>query len=136
MLIKYNNASNGEMKISEHFKVKEFFCKCKECSETLIDSELILRLERMRALTGPLSITSGYRCQAYQDALRKAGFETATGVSQHTLGRAADVLNGVMLGAELEDCARKAGFEAVGVGRTWVHVDLRPGPKRWFYSKR
>ena len=134
MLNKYKKGSNT--KLSDHFNSNEVDCKCSECSETLIDSELIVRLERMRTLTGPLSITSGYRCQAYQDALRKAGFETAAGVSQHTLGRAADVLNGVMLGAELEHCARKVGFECVGVGRTWVHVDLRPGPKRWFYSKR
>ncbi len=122
--------------LSPHFNVSEFRCPCSSCTETLVDSDLITKLEKMREKTGKLGITSGYRCEAYQSELRLRGFETAKGTSQHTLGKACDITNGVMSGAELESLAREAGFEAVGVGRTWVHVDLRAGPLRWFYAKR
>lgn len=131
----YQKGSNAIL--STHFKSSEFDCKCPQCTETKIDSDLITLLEKIRENTGPLKITSGYRCSHYQTELRLRGYETAVGVSQHELGRAADVTgeDTEYSGAQLEQLARNAGFKAVGVGRSWVHVDLRnEKERRWTYS--
>lgn len=124
--------------ISDHFHSSELNCPCDVCRVTLVDTELVLRLEKLREGLGTtLTITSGYRCHNYQNELKLRGYEVASGTSQHELGKAADVTNGVALGIELEDEARKAGFLAVGVGKNWVHVDVRlDKERRWVYVKR
>lgn len=124
-------------KLSENFKSTEFDCPCPNCTVTLIDEELIQGLQRMRnALKEPIVITSGYRCKSYHDDLEKRGYETAKR-SMHLFGRAADLKCSDLLGAELEACARGCGFLAVGVGKTWIHVDTRGAPeRRWFYKAR
>lgn len=133
MIIYYNK---GEIKqLSPNFSLHEFECPCSDCKQTILDNELIKKLESMRGILGSkLTITSGYRCPNYQQQLRLRGYETAKGPSTHSQGKAADITNGVSLGGELEEAARKAGFESVGVGRNWCHVDLRPGFRRWLYS--
>jgi zinc D-Ala-D-Ala carboxypeptidase len=126
--------------VSPHFQAHEFDCLCAndECVTTLIDEELLPKLEALReAVACPLTITSAYRCSAHMAALRARGYETAKKTSQHELGRAVDVTTGKHSGAEIEVLARKAGFRAVGVARTFVHVDLRGERDRsWSYSKR
>lgn len=132
---------DADANLSPHFNVSEFKCPCPQCTETKIDTDLIARLETLRAQTGPLKINSGYRCEHYQDELRLRGYETAVGVSQHTLGRAADVAGAdtQFAGAELARMARIAGFKAVGVARTWVHLDLRGQDdgkiRTWTYTR-
>lgn len=123
------------MWLSKYFKKDEFKCPCGSCKDFEIDLELLEKLDKMRELVGgPLKVTSGYRCAAYQEQLRLRGYETAAGVSQHELGRAADVTNGVTPGYELEALARQAGFRAVGVGKLFVHLDLRDDKdRRWTY---
>lgn len=124
--------------VSGHFVSREFDCPCDlpTCRETLVDSMLAVGLERIREALGvPLIVTSGYRCRAYQDELTRRGYETAPR-SKHLDGHAADVTSGKHTGAELERIARECGFESVGVGSNWIHVDTRPGFRRWFYSKR
>jgi len=124
------------IQLSTHFLSKEFDCPCTDCKETKIEGLLVSQLEAMRTILGSkLQITSGFRCEDYQNQLKLRGYETATGISQHTLGNAADVTNGVSTGLELEEAARRAGFLAVGVGKHWVHVDLRNDKTRsWKYS--
>jgi uncharacterized protein YcbK (DUF882 family) len=127
---------HSDESLSKDFKVSEFACPCDHCEETLIDDELVLRLQELREALGfPLKITSGYRCEHHQEELREMGFETAVGKSQHELGRAADVKTGHHLGIEIEEAARSVGFKAVGVGKAWAHVDLRDDrDRRWKYS--
>jgi uncharacterized protein YcbK (DUF882 family) len=128
-------SKKDETRLSPNFKVSEFKCPCDECKETLVDLGMIARLEKMRSILGSrLHVDSGYRCANYQEQLRLRGFETSKGPSTHQLGQAADVSNGVTPGMELEDAARKAGFESVGVGSRFVHVDMRPGYRRWTYK--
>lgn len=129
-------AKGKSIQLSNHFVSKEFDCPCNDCKQTVVDITLVSHLEAMRTILGSkLRITSGYRCPEYQVQLRLRGYETAKGVSQHELGKAADITNDVAPGHELEDAARKAGFLAVGVGKNWVHVDTRLGKSRsWKYS--
>lgn len=125
-------------KLSDHFISDEFDCACGQCLFTLIDLALVERLEQVRTLlSAPIRINSGYRCQNYQAELRARGYETAVGISQHQLGKAADIMSEPITGLEIEKAARKAGFKAVGVGGTWVHVDMRDDKeRRWEYTKR
>jgi uncharacterized protein YcbK (DUF882 family) len=126
---------DSNVQLSTHFNVSEFKCPCDSCKQTLIDKILISQLEAMRTLLGSkLTVTSGYRCEDYQRELRLKGYETSTGISTHQLGKAADVSDGVTPGHELEDLARRVGFMSVGVGKHFVHLDLRPEYRRWTYS--
>jgi uncharacterized protein YcbK (DUF882 family) len=123
------------LQLTPNFSTFEFDCPCPDCKVTTITDELPGKLQAMRDILGcQLRVTSGYRCANYQEQLRLRGFETAKGISQHELGNAADLSNGVTPGVELEDAARQAGFVSVGVGKQWVHVDLRPGYRRWTYK--
>lgn len=136
MLNQYMKGANAAL--SPHFNSREFDCSCPQCTVSLIDSELIAKLEVVRGTTGPLKTNSGYRCQHKQDELRLAGYETSLGVSQHELGRAADITtpDSRFTGPELEAKAREAGFMAVGVGQYWIHVDLRNDKdRRWVYAR-
>lgn len=133
-----NTYRKGEhVTLGSHFSSSEFDCNCSSCTATIVDPELIEKLEALRKLLGaPLSINSGYRCAAKQAELRAAGYETAIGVSQHELARAADIMRAdtPTSGVKLEQLARQAGFKAVGVGNYWVHVDLRDDKdRRWTY---
>jgi uncharacterized protein YcbK (DUF882 family) len=124
--------------ISKNFQAFEFDCPCKRCKETIIDYDLPALVQKIRdACNCPVQITSGYRCGKYQDQLRAEGLETSTGISQHEKGRAADIWTGKHSGEELEKIARRIGFRAVGVGKAFIHVDLRDDKdRRWTYHAR
>ena len=126
-------------KLSEHFSSNEFDCPCDLCADTNIDEDLFTKLEAMRqSLACSLRIHpgGGYRCDQYQFSLTKRGFETSKGISQHQLGKAADISTGLHSGEELEKHAKKAGFRAIGVSANWIHVDVRNDKDRFWYYKK
>ena len=70
----------------KHFKKEEFNCKC-GCGLNNIDLRLIKILDEIRGHFGkPMLITSGCRCQKYNDSL----VGSIKG-SKHTKGKAADI---------------------------------------------
>jgi len=74
--------------VTTHFNTGEFDCKCnyKNCYETLIDSELLEALEKLRInLRLPIHINSGFRCKKHNKDIKG---ETN---SKHLLGMAADI---------------------------------------------
>jgi uncharacterized protein YcbK (DUF882 family) len=132
------NKKGSRAKVGRYYESREFDCACPTCTETLIDTLLVERLDALREHLGcPVRITSGYRCASHQKWLTKHGFETAK-LSRHLMGEAADVWTGKHPGKELERQARLAGFSAVGVAKVWIHVDLRDDKpnRRWEYAKR
>lgn len=120
--------------LSKHFNSNEFECPC-GCDDQIISEDLIEKLETLRvAINMPIKITSGYRCCFYQNKLKLEGYETATGVSQHELGEAADIVAHMPVD-DLAFVAEKI-FEAVGKGKTFCHCDTRTGKTRyWVYAK-
>lgn len=75
--------SNGDIQISEHFKLSEF--KSPGTDTVKYDTDILAMLEKIRAhFGGPIQITSGYRTPAYN---KKVGGSTN---SAHMDGRAAD----------------------------------------------
>jgi uncharacterized protein YcbK (DUF882 family) len=107
-----------------------------------VSEELIQGLERFRSIaqakrpTTPVAvfITSGFRCKERQEKIRGLKIKTAKATSTHELGGAADITIPGLPGKVLEAMAEEAGFEAVGVSQTFIHVDTRKGKRRrWTY---
>ena len=123
-------------RVGRYFISSEMDCPCSHCSYTFIDQNLVDGLDRLRDILGDrLIITSGYRCDYYQAHLKEKGFETAKGRSQHQDGCAADVRSDSRSGADLTVFAAEAGFNAIGTGKDWIHVDTRrEKERRWTYT--
>lgn len=121
----YSLKKDGEVKLSEHFKVKEF--KCKDGSDLiLISDELVKLLEKIRAHFGrTVRINSSYRTPAYNKAVG------GSPKSQHMLGTAADIqVSGVNPADVYKYCD---GIVTGGCGKykTFTHVDVRKSKARW-----
>lgn len=117
---------------------EEFRCKCGKCTESLISTDLVAKLEKIRELAkAPVIVTSGYRCSSHQQALRDKGMETAKGKSSHEMGIAVDLFCATHCGASLAQLANQAGFKNIGTAETWIHCDDRPGgPRFWTYGTK
>ena len=107
----------------KHFKLDEF--RCKHCKKLKLDINLLLKLEELRAKTGPLIINSGYRCPVHN---KNVGGASA---SQHLKGTAADLRGTKMNPAQVYAHANKV-FNSGGVCRykTFTHADVRNGKSR------
>ena len=134
MVKTYEKGSNTPL--SNNFNSSLFDCHCDQCSTTLIDTDLINKAEKLVLLLGTkVNINSAYRCAHKQQMLRIQGLETSKGISQHQLGKAMDISNGVATGMELAEAALLAGFKAIGQASNWVHVDLRDDVvRKWYYK--
>jgi len=111
-----------------HFSEREIACPC--CGEIRIWPEALDALESLRAGLGtPLHVTSGHRC-----ALHNARVGGAP-LSLHKR-LAFDVALAGHDPARLLALARAAGFTGFGFGRTFLHLDTRARPARWFYGTR
>lgn len=126
----------SDTQIGRYFKEHEMECKCRKCLKTIFDANLIRKLDALREDLGrPVTITSGYRCEAHNRAVG------GSPNSQHLLGKAADIavyeykLNGKVLprmtAAELLPYAEKHGFDGIGLYSWGLHVDVRGYKARW-----
>jgi zinc D-Ala-D-Ala carboxypeptidase len=116
--------------MSQHFKPEEF--KCPHCFENKISLEFIDRLEEVRKVYGkPMAIVSGYRCPAHNAAV--GGVDS----SAHTEGLAADIACS-FAGDRMRmvEIAIGEGFRRIGIGRTFLHIDISttlPQNVIWLY---
>ena len=131
----YSVLRQGNQKLSEHFKVREF--RCKDGSDPVfIDTELVDILEKIRVhFAKPVTITSAFRTASHNATVAKAAK-----YSQHLYGKAADIQ---VQGISVESVAAYAetllaGRGGIGIyppslGRAngWVHVDVRKDKSRW-----
>lgn len=113
-----------------HFSVMELACRCggRFCGGAYWhDPAFLDGLEAVRAVMGtPLVIHSGHRC---------AGWNAAVGgapLSQHKRVAADISLAGHDRFALLA-AAEQAGFTGFGLARSFLHLDRRARPARWFY---
>lgn len=128
MVRTYSLARDGEKKLSEHFRVREFACH-DGSDKILISDETVRILEAIRTYFGqPVTITSGYRTAAYNASPKVGGAKN----SQHVKGTAADIkVEGVpswAVAGYLE-----ANFRSCSIGyySSWVHVDTRGYRALW-----
>lgn len=131
----YSVLKQGNQKLSEHFKVREF--RCQDGSDPVfIDTELVELLEKIRVhFAKPVTITSAFRTASHNATVAKAAK-----YSQHLYGKAADIQ---VQGISVENVAAYAekllegrggiGIYPPGLGRAngWVHVDVRKAKSRW-----
>ena len=111
-----------------HFSAREIVCPC--CGEIFIWPEALDALERLRlAMNAPLRINSGHRC-----ALHNARVGGAP-LSLHKR-LAFDIALAGHDPAGLATAARDCGFRGFGFGQTFLHLDTRARPARWFYGER
>ena len=96
----------NDMRISEHFRLREFECPCCRCVQ--VAPGLVCRLEALRELWGkPIVITSGYRCPEHNVWVK------GSPKSLHMRGQAADVAVPFEEQEAVMAMARKADFSSV-----------------------
>ena len=104
---------------------------CSETGEQGINLDFVDALDMLRELCDfPFAISSGYRSPRHSKEKDKPD-----GPGQHSAGIAADirVRGGVQRWAIVEH-AIALGFTGIGVAKTFVHVDTRPGNSvMWTY---
>ncbi len=110
---------DNHLRISPHFTLSEFQCPC--CLRVRLQPELLLRLEALRGIWGPLRITSGYRCTRHN---RDVGGVPG---SRHLIGAAADIAVTPVEQGRFARLAKKQGFEQVIPygARGFVHLAIR-----------
>lgn len=74
---------DNDIRIAPHFSLREFQCPC--CLTVRLRPELLIRLEALRGLWGPVRITSGYRCPSHNTEVG------GSPISRHLIGCAVDV---------------------------------------------
>lgn len=112
------------MKLSEHFRLKEFlFDGCQEVPDPILKNlkRLCAHLEEVRTLLGdtPIIVTSGYQAPQYN---RKVG--GAKG-SYHLQGKAADIVVPGMSPARVQSIMSDWGG-GMGLCHTFTHLDIGP----------
>jgi len=123
------------IRLSRHFKLSEFKCKCGKCETNIEDvsTYLVYQLQKLRdQFKLPIKIASGYRCREHN--LSSGGAPR----SQHVRGKAVDISTKHLSGQDkhrlLQLIMRMGTFTGVGVGAGKLHVDVRDGePTMWFY---
>lgn len=126
---KYSLKADGNTKLSDNFKVKEFACK-DGSDEVLISDELVTALQKIRTHFGKaVTITSAYRTKAHN---KKVGGATS---SQHLKGTAADIKVSDTGPLVVALYAQSLGVKGIGlysyISGGFVHIDVRNGKSRW-----
>lgn len=123
----YSKAKDGELKLSENFKVKEFACKDRS-DPIFISPELVEILQAIRDHFGKaVTITSAYRTPTHNKK------ENGATHSQHLYGMAADIkIKGINPKA-IAEYAEKLLVHGGGIGvySTFVHIDVRKCSSKW-----
>lgn len=121
--------------ITKNFSEREFACSC-GCGEGVISEKLVTLLQKLRNKVGPITITSGIRCESWNKSV--GGAILSRHVPRDGVSDAADITlndrsNRSM--AKLYICADLIGFKGKGLYARRVHVDMRPGPKKSWLDK-
>ena len=124
---KFSLKLQGDTKITEHFKVKEFACK-DGSDEIIIDIDLVKILEQVRQWTRePVIVVSGYRTESYNNKINGATN------SFHCKGQACDIRVLVEDVENLAICGACAGAKGIGIyyKDNFVHLDTRENLTIW-----
>lgn len=121
MLKSYLADVDGNAKITNHFKVKEFACK-DGSPVVFIDDYMVTLLEILRkTINKPIIITSGYRTPERNKEVGGAKY------SYHMRGCAADIRVNGMTPKEVAKELNKIVPNNCGiiVYESWIHFDVR-----------
>ena len=104
----------------KYFTYDEFDCPSLEGSGNKVSDELINMLDIVRKKYGKsITINSGYRTPEHSE---KVGGKLG---SSHLKGLAVDIVcNNSTDRFKLEGILREVGFKRIGMGSTFIHVDI------------
>ncbi|MDE5558977.1 MAG: hypothetical protein K2J32_15030, partial [Ruminococcus sp.] len=124
-----NYKSTEKTQLTEHFNVSEFRCKCGKNHDTILNTALPEKLEKLfKALNcSKIIINSGYRCASHDKAVG------GSGAGHHVYGNAADIVcydqSGNKISSKKVCCvAQDVGFGGIAnIDGTYTatHVDVR-----------
>ncbi len=121
----------SNVSLATNFLAKEFDCKCKSCSSTIIEEELVEILQKIRTHFGkPVHINSAYRCAAHNKAVGGAS------KSKHLYGQAADIKIDGVSPLEIAKYAESIGVKGIGQYSNFVHVDTRTSKFFWYGNEQ
>lgn len=108
----------------KYFRYHEFDSPDVQGSGQLMDKAFLDMLDFAREIYGkPMEITSGFRTEEYNQDLKARGY-AASPKSSHLKGLAADVACTESADRwDMIDSFIKAGFNRIGVAKTFIHVD-------------
>lgn len=117
--------------LTRNFDRSEFACRC-GCGFADIDLSFVEKLQAVRDRIGmAMYINSGCRCEKHNAE------EGGVKHSAHMRGLAADIkTEDGELRFKLLAAALAEGFERIGIGKTFVHLDVDhelPHPRVWPY---
>lgn len=130
--------------LSTHFWSWEFKCRCLKCLKkkvkVRVSSKLLFKLEMMIMIINnsaekhrPVIVNSGNRCEEYN---RLIGGVPNSAHVPNPVGEAADIRVKGMTPIELGLVAEEVGGLRIGIGKTYIHVDVRPPcPSKFWYYK-
>lgn len=103
--------------LNDYFSKKEFACPC--CGEMHLHPQLLEKVTEARLLAGvPFKINSGFRCA-------KHNAEVGSTSENHTSGCAVDIACTVgEARRRMINGLRDAGFNRIGIAKTFIHADL------------
>lgn len=115
-----------------YFKLSEFDSPDAPGSGKNMKPPLLVKLDYARSLAGiPFVITSGYRTKSHN---KKVG---GVSNSSHLAGWAVDISSvGSATKYKIVEAALQAGFDRIGIGNSFVHLDCDPDKVRdliWTY---
>ena len=123
----YSKEKDGERKLSENFKVKEF-ASTDGSDPIFIAPELVEVLQKIRThFNKSVTINSGFRT-----ATRNSGVGGAK-YSQHLYGTAADIVVSGIAPKDVAEYAEKLMPNTGGIGiySNFTHIDVRRTKSRW-----
>jgi uncharacterized protein YcbK (DUF882 family) len=111
----------------KYFKYYEFDSPLQEGSGQLMDKAFLYMLDNARHIANiPFHITSGFRVEADIERLAKDGYKVSQ-TSSHLKGYAADIaVNSSADRYKIIDALLQAGFNRIGIAKTFIHVDNDP----------
>lgn len=118
-----------------NFSVAEMACKCGECGGLCdMRQSHMEKLQAMRNITGPLTVTSGYRCPLHPEEAKKQRF------GAHAQGKATDIaIYNAAHRFKVIKAALDVGMVGLGIANSFVHVDSghdnASRPASWVYGK-
>lgn len=123
----YSKSSEGNVRLSTNFTVREFACK-DGSDVVLIAPKLVQILQKVRIYFGrTVTITSAYRTPSHN---KKEG-----GVfnSQHLYGTAADIVVTGVAPSKVAAYVEKLmpGTGGIGIYSNFTHIDVRAKKARW-----
>ena len=127
-VLAFSLAADGDKKLSEHFRVREFACN-DGTDPVFIHPILPVWAEMARAINGPFRPNSAYRTVAYNASPQVGGAK----LSLHCRGLAMDIPKSDATPEELYALFEEIMGDSGGLGiYNWgVHVDPRPVKSRW-----